>query len=141
MLDVNENPTVGELEQIETGGIDLSEFEGKKAKIEKTEVVEVQSKFSESGRQKVLKVSTETITKTKNQEGEDIEISASELFNLVEKDGKTGWSNNPQAKLNKLLLKYGVERPEQLIGKEITLRARDKVQEDGSKTTFLGFIV
>jgi len=116
-----------ELNKVEEEAIDLSEHEGKKAKIEGVEVVEVPSKYSERGKAWVVKVETGVIT-----EINDIEIKASELFNLKEENGKaSGWSS--QGNLQQLLDKLSVDKPEELEGKEVTVRVR------GEKK-FLGFI-
>jgi len=121
------------LEPIESEGLDLTPFEGKKVKIVKTEITEVSSQYSPTGKQKVLRVESEPVTTIKGDDGIEKPISASELFKLTEKDGKIGWSKDERAKLQKFLNKLKVTKPSELKDKEVTVRLRDN--------GFMGFIL
>jgi len=115
------------MKPIEKVSIDLTPYEGKKAKIEKVEVVEVKSVWVD-GKQvpkekavdtKCLKVSTEKLSEIEVK-GEKKELRASELFNLVQDDEDNwGFSTNEKAKLNIFMKKMKVTHPEKLIGKEV----------------------
>ena len=127
------------LEPMESESLDLSPFEGKRVTIEKAEVIEVSSQFSETGRQKVLRVESEPVTTVETAEGKK-EIRASELFNLIEKDGKVGWSKDERGKLQKFLAKMKATKPTELVGKEAVVRLRSK-KNDFGESTFLGFVI
>lgn len=127
---------VEDLKAVESEGIDLSKFEGQKAVIEKVEVMKLQSKFAESGMQDVVKVSSIPITTFKDSEGKDIEIRATELFNLT--DSKS-WSK--KGKLQNFLDKQKVDHPSKLKATTITIRLRPKKNEDGTIQNFLGFVL
>lgn len=139
-----------ELKPIEAGGIDFSEFEGKKAKIASAEVLDVKSDYDENGKYvkglqrdvQVLRVVTEPVTSVKDQDGNDKDIGASEIFNLKkDAEGHLGWSTSPKGKLNKFLRKMNVKAPKALIGKQATIRVRAKENQDGTTSEFLGFII
>lgn len=124
---------------MESGGIDFNEFEGTKATIEILEIKEVSSQFSETGKAKVLKVQTEPITTLKDSAGNDIEIRASEILQLKEKDGQLGFSTSPKSKMYRLLKKLKVNSPAELKGKSVIVKVRTSKGPDGQERDFLGF--
>jgi hypothetical protein len=142
---VDEEPKIDELPEFDAGeGIDVSEFDGNKMKIGGVEIREVNSSYGEDGKPlpagntrpvKVLRAFSEPVTTVKNAEGEDIEIRASELFNLKLKEGKWGISKSPKSKLQRFLAKQKVSHPKDLTGTEIIVKATENKAGD----TFLGF--
>lgn len=142
-----ENIKPEDLKEFEAGqGLDLTEFEGIKTKIEGLEVIDVDSKFDEDGnilegnttrKVKVLRVFTEPITTATNKEGEEVEIRASELFNLKFQDGEWGVSTSPKSKLQKFLKRQKVDKITKL--KSTTVLTKSVTNKTGS--TFLGFVI
>ena len=140
--------SVKDLKGFEPEGVEFDEFEGQKKVIEKVEMIDVKSDYDESGKYvknlqrdvKVLKVESEVVTTLENREGEEIEIRASELFNLKLKEDVWGWSKSKKGGLKKFLAKIKVDSPNELEGKTVTLRVRSKEMEDGTTREFLGFI-
>ena len=143
----NKEVSADELVSIKTAGVDLSEFEGKKAEIEKLAVLEMDSSYDEEGlllpkgqtrRVKVLKVITGTILESENSDKEKIEFKASELFNLkYDKEAeKWGYSESPKSKIQKFFTKMKVKTPKELIGKTITIRTYEK-----NDSTYMGFVL
>lgn len=132
---------VKDLKPIAAGqGVDLSEFEGEKSEIAGIEIREIQSKFTPDGKSKVLRVYTNSITTMKDAESKDIDVVASELFNLsVTEDGELGWSEHKRGKLDKFLKKMKCKHPTELVGKKVVVKAREKINPDNSTSTFLGF--
>ena len=144
--------SIDELKPIEAGEqLDLAEYEGRKSKIEKVEVMEVDSIYDDKGQQlppgqtvkaKVLKITTESLGKIQTQDGEK-EIRASELLSLKKKaDGSWGWSTHKKAKIQKLfkrletLSKEIVNEPKHLIGKQVTVIIRP-----GDEISWLGILI
>jgi len=153
---------VEDMKPIESQGLDLSEYEGKKAKIEIVEVVDVESRYGDGETEvdgrvyksneklpegktiptKVLKVSTEKLGEIETSEGKK-EIRASELFSL-KKDTKNkswGWSTHEKAKVQKLYKRLGIRNPNTnpktaLIGKTVTV-----IQRPGEDVSWLGILV
>lgn len=152
MAQESQEYSIEDLKPIEVDEMmDLSEYEGKKVKIEKVEVINVDSRFDEHGNQlppgqtiksKALKVTTEKVGEIKNAEGDVKDIRASELFSLKQKDDDSwGWSTHKKAKIQKLFMrlkaKYGeLTNPKQLIGKEVTITMRP-----GEDISWLGFMI
>lgn len=148
---MSEKVKIDELEEFDAGGVDLEQFEGQKVEIETVEVVTVKTPWSvdgqlmekdEEGNQKtrdteVLKVSSATVTTVNDRDGNEVEIRASELFNLVEKEGKWGYSKSPKAKIQKFMSKQKVSTPLELIATKALIRTRENKKGD----TFLGFVV
>ena len=133
---------VKDLKPINKVGMDFSEFEGMRVRIESINVEHVKSQYSKKadGTVPVLKVVTETITEVMaSDSNEKQKITASELFNLTEDAGELGWSTAPQSKLNNFLIKMKVSRPDELIGKFVIVKTRVVKGQFGDKT-FLGFI-
>lgn len=91
MTDMKE---IENLPEFEGGsGTDLSELEGTRTKIANIEIKTVKTQW-EAGKKlpdgqfkdtKVLKVSSEVLTKLKSKEGKEIDVRATELFNLTRK--------------------------------------------------------
>ena len=133
---------IKELRAVKSMGTDLSEFEGVRVPIYDTSIIEVQSQFSKTGKQKVLKIVTDVVTKITTQEG-DVDVRASELFNLTldKKENTLGWSDSPKAGLQRFLNKMKCKNPSELMGKLVTIRCReieDPITKN--KKTFLGFV-
>lgn len=154
---------ISDLHPIKAGEMmDLSEYEGKKVKIEKIEVIELDSIYAvetvvidgktfnvneqlppgKTVKSKTLKVTTEKVGEVKTSEGEVKDLRASELLSLKKKvDGTWGWSEHKKAKIQKLFMrlkaKYGeLTHPEQLKGKEVTIIIRP-----GEDISWLGFMI
>lgn len=137
---------VEDLTEIESGsGIDMTEFEGQKKKIESVEVKDVETSYDEAGdfqeglkrKVKVLRVTTEPVTEIENKEGEKVVVKASELFNLKLDNGKWGISKSEKAKIQLFMKRQKVLKPTDLVGTSVTLRAYD----NKAGNTYLGFIV
>lgn len=140
------------LEEFEpTPTVDIYQFEGKQAQIEKVHIEKVLSKYGPDGKQlpvgkeilsPVLKVETVPVFKGKSNKGEDFEIRASELFSLkMKKDEKTGkekigWSQHEKGSLQKFLKKMRVKHPKDLKGKLVLLTTRPGKED----SVFLGFV-
>jgi hypothetical protein len=138
-----EKTDVKGLKPIESKGIDLSQFEGQRVKIESVEVIEVPTKFGNSGNgeSEVLKVQSVPVANIQDRDGNDIPVRASELFNLGHNaDGELGWPTGPKGKLAGFLKRLGVGHPSQLVGKQVAVRIRAKKGTDGTTREFLGFI-
>ena len=134
---------VKDLKPIETKGVDLSQFEGRRVQIESTEVITVQSKFSNSGdgESEVLKVQSVPVGTIQDRDGNEVPLQASELFNLTrDEEGVLGWPTASKGKLAKFIKKCGVKHPSELAGKEATVRIRSKQSPDGATREFLGLI-
>jgi hypothetical protein len=130
--------------------VDLSEYEGRKAKIEHVNVIDVESSYNADGTKlpagqtitsKALKVITEKLGVIKNSLGEEKEIRASELFSLKQKPDKTwGWSTHEKAKLMKFYKRMKISdpntNPKTLIGKEVVITMRP-----GEDISWLGFMI
>ena len=111
-----------------TPEIDLTEWEGKKLKIERLSVKEVDSPYDANGKYnpknptkvQVLKVETEAFTEIE-VEGKNKPIRASRLFNLkLSPDtGKWGVSTSERSKLRAFFNKMKVESVNDLKGKEV----------------------
>ena len=142
--------------------LDLSEYEGRKVKIEKVEAIELGSIYAvekielegkvfntgdrlptgQTVKAKTLKVTTEKVGEIKAAGGEIKDLRASELLSLKKKtDGTWGWSEHKKAKIQQLFkrleAKYGVlKHPKDLVGKEVTVAIRP-----GDEISWLGFII
>lgn len=137
---------IDQLPEIEAGkGLDFSEYEGKKYPIQVIEVIEYNSPYNEEGeyveglkRQvKGIRIATVPITKIKNKEGKEVDIRASELFNL-KYDAETkqwGRSTSDNAKLNKFTKMMKVNKLSDLKGKNVMVL----VTTDKKGNQFLGF--
>jgi len=130
--------SIDELAETKTEGIDLDKFEGNKVNIAGMSIIQVPSKFHDSGRANVLKVWTEPVGDVTFGEN-NTPLVASELFNLKVVDGKPAWSD--RGALAELLAKKSIAHPRELNGKQVMLRIRLKKSE-GSKfpRKFLGFV-
>lgn len=146
-VDVGESfelPVVEEFESAQ-GGVDLSEFEGKKAKIAGYTIIDSVSSYDESGNAlplgktipvKRLKVFTGKITEFDGPDGK-IPVRATELFTMKQQGGKWGVSTHPKAKISKLIAKVKAKNLKGIVGKEVVLRTRETPQGG----TFLGFYI
>ena len=134
---------VNGLKPIEVGGLDFSEYEGLKKRVEELEILEVPSQYSKSGKTKVLKVITEPVTTVKNKEGKEIEIRATEIFNLKldDKTGQWGYSTSPKSKLQKLMTKLKASKLSDLKNKFVVIKVREVRRQDGTTGEFLGFMI
>jgi len=125
------------------GGVDLHEFEGQRVKIAKVMVIDSISSYDVTGHYienlkrpvKKIKVISEPITQITTKDGK-IDIRASELFGMKEKDGLWGISDSPKSSIQKLLKRQKVSDPKHLVGTSVIVKAVDN--EDGK--TFLGFV-
>jgi hypothetical protein len=133
---------INELKEIKVGEpVDLTEYVNQDVLIDKLDVVEVNSIYSETGKAMCLKVSSEPLTSIE-YEGETIEIRASELYNLkMDEDGNWGYSSSPRSKLQQLMRKFKVSNPKDLIGKKLKTRLREKTNNDATSVQFLGFVL
>lgn len=137
------NAEVGALKPIESQGVDLSQFEGSRVKIETVEVLAVPSKYSRNGNgeAEVLRVQSVPLATIQDKEGNDVPIPASELFNLTrDENGVLGWPEGARGKLAKFMKKLSVEHPKELPGKQAVVRIHTKQGSDGIEREFLGFI-
>lgn len=139
---------IGKLEPFKGFEFDAAAHEGKRVKIEKVEIMRMNTSYNEEGiwveglRRDVpaLRVSTETVANVEIN-GEPREIRASMIFRLKEatsKDGtkKIGWGQNPRNKLFKFLKKMKVNTPQELLGQYVTITTRQVGDRE-----FLGFVV
>jgi hypothetical protein len=130
---------IGDLEEFEAGsGIDVSEFEGQRCKLEGVKEIEVETPFDENGefvaglkrKVKRLRVYSEAVAKVESSEGKEIEIRASELFPLKFQDEKWGVSTSDNAKINKFLkqlkLEKGLEGVKKIGGQSVVMKLSDK---------------
>jgi hypothetical protein len=125
---------VDELVEHELEEIDLKPYEGQKVKIAKIEIVPIFSKFTNK-EEPTLKVITEPVATVDTASG-PIELTATELFSLVMKDGKLGWSASKKAKIRKLFKRLSVSTPKELIDHEVTIIIRPVGDRN-----YLGFAV
>lgn len=123
------------LEEMPVGkGIDFSEYEGARVKVEACTPIEVKTDYDEAGNFKqglqrpvwVLRVQTAPVVTTENKLGEEVLIRASELCNLKKDGDRVGWSNHPESKIQKIFAKYKAKSPTDLIGKTVTVTVREK---------------
>jgi len=138
-----EEINLNNLKPIEVGGLDFSEYEGHKKKIEEIEILDMPSQFTKTGKTKVLKVITEPVTEVTSKEGKKTEIRASELFNLKqdEKSGSWGYSTSSKSRLQKLMVKCKCSKPSDLKGKFVIIKVRPVTRPDGTTSEFLGFVI
>lgn len=129
--------------------LDVSQYEGSRVEIEKTEVVDMTTNYDDNGNWveglarpcKMLKVTTKALTKLDLGNGTIKDITASELFNLKQ-NKKTmvwGWSENEKGKLFRFFKKLKVNSPKELVGKLVTVTLRPD-KKDPNKN-WLGFVV
>jgi hypothetical protein len=124
--------------------VDVQKFEGERVRIEGVTVIDVITSYDETGtfvqglqrKTKALKVYSVPIASMKVPSGEEIQIRASELFNLKFVAGTWGVSNHESAKISKLLKKFklplGMEGVKQLPGQSIIIRV--------TNNHYLGFV-
>ena len=129
------------LQNIEVGhGIDVSEYEGRKARISSVTPEWQESVYGEDGKllpegskrkKLVLRVQTEPVGTFTDKEGVEHKISGSSLFNLKYDHEKNTWGPSDSEKSNlskflkKLRLPVGMEGVKQLVGKEVILKMND----------------
>jgi|SRR3989339_458476 len=105
---------LGNTGEIETDSIDISNYIGKKAKIENVEEYSGQFGY-------YIKLQTVPI-ETLNFGDKSITIRATKIFGLQQnKDGQIGWSK--ESKLSAFLHKMKVEHYNDLISKEVVIQA------------------
>jgi len=137
--------SVDDLEEFESApSVDFSQFIGKKVPIERIVKDRIKSKYGVGGviltpgneiMAPIVRFETAVITTLKNGKGEDIEVRASEIFSLKEKDGKIGWGE--KSDLKKFLNKMKANHPKAVLGKLVIITTRPGKQEGQE---FLGFI-
>lgn len=130
---------LNELKGVETQENDLTEYEGKKVKIESIddEAIVTHGKY---GEQVSVRILTEPITTFQTKDGNEIQVRGSELFNLKQtEDGSWDWSKSPKAKIMKFMKKQGVNKLLDLIGTIVMVKIRTKKTDEGEKQYF-GFV-
>jgi hypothetical protein len=118
---------LNELKGVEGISVDLEQFDKKEVEIEKAEIVQVPSEYSDCKTQWVLKVSSVILTSI--GEGDDkIDFRASELFNLIQdKEGKLkGYPEAEGSNLAKFMKDLKVFKPSELIGKKPLIKSYQK---------------
>lgn len=120
---------LGSLKAVQGGeSIDLEAFDKKETKIEKAEVVQVKSDYTESKLQWVLKVSSGVLATIPGEEGKKIEFRASELFNLTQdKSGKlVGYPAAEGSNLAKFMKDIKAKTPAEIVGKTALIKSYEK---------------
>ena len=115
---------VGDLEGVEGTSVDLEQFDKKEVELEKAEIIQVPSEYTETKKQWVLKVASVVLVSL--GEGDDkIDFRASELFNLVQdKEGKLkGYPEAEGSNLYKFMKDLKAEKPNELIGKKALVKS------------------
>ena len=140
---MTEENNVPNVPDVKVSGLNLEEFAGKRAKIEKVSVIDAETSYDESGnfveglkrKVKVLKAETEALT-TFEKDGETKTVRASELFNMVQDKETKEWglSTSDNSKYRKFIKNMKCNELKDLIGKEVTVKS---VERKGS--TYLGF--
>lgn len=127
---------LSDLKPVQGGeGVDLEQFDKKEVVIESANIVQVPSKYSETGSQWVLKVSSPVLVSI--GEGEDkYDFRASELFNLTQdKEGKLiGYPSAEGSNLAKFMADIKAKTPAEIVGKKALIKAFKKEDK-----TFLKF--
>lgn len=127
---------LSDLKPVQGGeGVDLEQFDKKEVVIESAKIVQVNSKYSETGSQWVLKVSSPVLVSI--GEGEDkYDFRASELFNLTQdKEGKLiGYPSAEGSNLAKFMADIKAKTPDEIVGKKALIKAFKKEEK-----TFLKF--
>ena len=86
-------------------------------------------------------VETEVLETGKKKDGTEFEVRAKEWFNLIKKDdGTIGWSENKKANLNNFLKSMRVEKPSELVGKQVSIKVVTKEDNEGNEKTNLRFV-
>lgn len=149
---MNDEIKIENLEELKASVIDVKEFEGTKAKVDKIEVIDGFTSYNddgvwEEGLQrpiKRMKVSSEVLKVIESSKG-SVELRATMIFNLKAKTDKTGkvigygWTNSPNSRLYKFLKKMKVNSPQELLGKYILVTTRPS-RKQGDEREFLGFV-
>lgn len=112
---------------------DMEQFEGKRAKIEGWDIVEVNSYYNEAGERiatpilvKCLKVFSEKLGEGTKSDGTVFDLRATVLFNLKkDKDGKLGLSSHPRSNIQKFFKKLKVNNLAEIKGKFVTIVVDD----------------
>ena len=122
--------------------VDPAKYSGKRVKVASVSVEKDITDYDEEGKfvqglgreVDVVKMTTESIGT--NEAGEQIYIT--EKVNLKKlENGKVVWSTHPKAGMMKLFAKYKINRPEELIGREVMLIER--VSTNNPDKRWLGF--
>jgi hypothetical protein len=130
----------------EQQGTDLKEFEGNKVNIASISVVDSTSSYGADGRLlapeaprtqvKKIRVVTTVVTQLVKADGTNVDIKASELFGMSNKDGMWGISSHEKAGIQKLMKRQKVTKLPELVGTQVTVKAT----ENSNGKVFLGFI-
>lgn len=134
------------LQPLEGSGerIDLGEFEGLRNMIQDVKIEEVPSQFSkikDRTKQWVVRIIGTPVKHIKKNDGSEIHIRPTEMFNLAEDDkgNPKGWFK--KGNLQKFLDKLKCSKPEELIGKEGVIRVKIKKGATIEQNKqFLGYI-
>ena len=128
---------LAEVKEIEYEQLNLEKYEGTKSAIEVVEVLEMPSKFSEDGKQICVRIQTFPVEHIETVEGKDIEIRASEIFNLNRSKGVLGWG--AKSNMHKFMKRMKCSNLNELKRKKVTLCLRVR-KYNGEEKTFLGFL-
>lgn len=141
-----------DIKAVENVGVDVRKYDKKETKIEKVSILQVNSSFSETGKQWVLKVEGNAVESIKKPEGDGtIDFRPSELFNLVQNDkGELiGFPTGEGSNLMKFLKDLGVQNAQKfqtlneviksMVGKTALIKTYDKKSAEGQVKTFMKF--
>ena len=157
-MEKNEVLDFEKIKGFESEGVDLNKFDKQSVKIEKVEVTQVLSNFTDFDelgnhlKQWILKVSS-GVLETLGEGDKKIEFRASELLNLMqnEQGNLTGFPTGNKSNLGKFLKDLKIDSKDlnlkqliaQINGKSVIIKAYDKevVGTDGrtNKRTYLKF--
>ena len=157
-MNIQSELNLEKIKGFESEGVDLNKFDKISAKIDKVEVTQVLSNFTNIDatglhlKQWCLKVSSEVL-ETLGEGDKKIEFRASELYNLIQDENGsiTGFPTGNKSNLGKFLKDLKVDPKElnlkqlveQIKGKSVIIKAYDKdaVGTDGrtNKRTYLKF--
>jgi len=124
-------PNIDEIGPVEgNSGVDLAKYDKEKTTLENAEIMQVNSSYTDSKKQWVLKVQSIALETFEKEDGTKIEFRASELFNLMQKDelrnpsktnplpedyisSITGYPSGEKSNLMKFLKDLGMKTPEE----------------------------
>ena len=149
---------LNKVKPVENKGVDLWKFDKKEVIISKIEVLQVPSKFTakienteKNYPQWILKISSEVLeTLEREEEEENIEFRASELFNLIQnnKGELEGFPTGESSNLMKFMKDLKINSPdklenlqkvkEEILEKKALVKAYDK-ESEGKTKTYLKF--
>lgn len=138
---------IDNLPEFEAGkGVDLTEFDKITQVIEGVEQITVKSQWDVAGNElpagkernvQALKVYTKPITTLDTPTKGKVDVRASELFNLKEKNGTWGISKSEKSKIQKFLKAMKVKKINDTIGKNVVIKS----YENSKGNVYLGFYI